>query len=201
MAKCASLDSAGICHKALALAARSHSFGMATIGICSLLSASMSHEWSHSWGGAAVPKDVNTSIRGRVLVSWFALSFNFTNSKIMHISTLQQFCLLPALVAAWPFRHIQTRQDNGTSFSLYSLPASVSDGSSLRAAGISAKQTSWTYGPGIGGGPFSPAGSLGTAAIARDATVYKREGGDQLVLTLADNASATADIDQVRELL
>ncbi|USW50314.1 Putative lipoxygenase, lipoxygenase domain superfamily [Septoria linicola] len=58
----------------------------------------------------------------------------------------------------------------------------------------------WTYGLGIGGGPFSPAGPSGLAAIQRDALIYRQEGGAQLNVTRADNASAVASIDKYNGL-
>lgn len=115
----------------------------------------------------------------------------------MHIFTLPfVLWLLPAVVSASPLRSLETRQNNNdTGDSPYSIPQDSP--SPLRAAGVSTKQKDFTYGPGIGGGPFSPAGPLGIAAIKRDAAIYQKEGGNQLQLTQAENASAAAAVDQV----
>lgn len=115
----------------------------------------------------------------------------------MHIFTLPfVLWLLPAVVSASPLRSLETRQNNNdTGDSPYSIPQDSP--SPLRAAGVSTKQKDFTYGPGIGGGPFSPAGPLGIAAIKRDTAIYQKEGGNQLQLTQAENASAAAAVDQV----
>lgn len=115
----------------------------------------------------------------------------------MHIFTLPfVLWLLPAVVSASPLRSLETRQNNNdTGDSPYSIPQDSP--SPLRAAGVSTKQKDFTYGPGIGGGPFSPAGPLGIAAIKRDSAIYQKEGGNQLQLTQAENASAAAAVDQV----
>lgn len=115
----------------------------------------------------------------------------------MYIFTLPfVLWLLPAVVSASPLRSLETRQNNNdTGDSPYSIPQDSP--SPLRAAGVSTKQKDFTYGPGIGGGPFSPAGPLGIAAIKRDTAIYQKEGGNQLQLTQAENASAAAAVDQV----
>lgn len=115
----------------------------------------------------------------------------------MHIFILSYVLwLLPAVASASPLRSLETRQnDSDPVDSPYSIPQDSS--SPLRAAGVSTKQKDFTYGPGIGGGPFSPAGPLGIAAIKRDSAIYQKEGGNQLQLTQAENASAAAAVDQV----
>ncbi|KAF2213238.1 hypothetical protein CERZMDRAFT_111571 [Cercospora zeae-maydis SCOH1-5] len=65
---------------------------------------------------------------------------------------------------------------------------------------VAERRSTFTYGPGVGGGPFSPAGTLGDAMVDRDSAIYEQEGAAQLKITTADNISAVADKHRYNDL-
>lgn len=115
----------------------------------------------------------------------------------MRVCILSRLLPLAPLSFATAVSRPEARGDDSDYLVPYSLPDANHSNATLREAGIKETRTTWTYELGIGGGPFSPAGPSGLAAIQRDALIYRQEGGAQLNVTRADNASAVASIDKV----
>jgi hypothetical protein len=106
----------------------------------------------------------------------------------MSVKTSLSFSLLTAAAAAFPHNYIQPQQDNTPSILPYSLPDD--DDQLLRATGITTKQATFLYGPGIGGGPSSPAGPLGVTYVTRDSVISDGELALQIPITTGDATSA-----------
>ena len=78
----------------------------------------------------------------------------------------------------------------------YTLPGQSSN-PTLRAAGIKIKQETYLYGPGIGGGPYSPTGPLGAKYVAAASAIVDSELAEQQVLTTNDSTIAMVDKSKV----
>jgi hypothetical protein len=79
----------------------------------------------------------------------------------------------------------------------YSLPQN-DQSPIVRAAGITTKRATFLYGPGIGGGPYSPTGPLGVKYIAADSALTDSELAAEHVVDTADSVTATTDSAKVR---
>lgn len=112
------------------------------------------------------------------------------------MSLLYFLCLLAVTAAPVPelgdgAQSLQERQDNSTSLLPYSLPSTDPD--VLRAADITTKQSTFTYGPAVGAGPYSPAGVLGTTYTTTDSAIVDIELGLQVLITQTDETKARLD--------
>lgn len=95
---------------------------------------------------------------------------------------------------------LRERQDNSSSLLPYSLPPSGPDG--LRAADITTKQLTFTYGPAVGGiGPYSPTGALGTSYVTVDSAIDDAELGSQVKIMTLDDTKARLDTAKVMPFL
>lgn len=92
---------------------------------------------------------------------------------------------------------LQERQDNA-SLLPYSLPPNGPD--VLRATGISTKQTTFTYGPPVGVGPYYPAGVLGTKYATADGAIDNAELAAQMAIMKTDDAKARVNSAKVMYL-
>lgn len=108
---------------------------------------------------------------------------------------VQQYILYSILAASVSASPIQERQTDSTLLA-YSLPISDND-PVMRAAGVETKRATFTYGPAVGTGPFSPDGALGAATLAADTLIVGTEYAAQSVIAENDSASATVDTDKV----
>lgn len=86
---------------------------------------------------------------------------------------------------------LEVRQSGNSTLLPYSIPQN--DNSALRATGITTKQTTFLYGPGIGGGVSSSSGPLGTSYIAVDSAIADGELALQAPITAADYSKASLD--------
>lgn len=102
---------------------------------------------------------------------------------------------LVALTTASPLS-LYKRQTDEPLTTPYTLPSNASDTIS-RAAAIEVKRETFTYVPGLGGGPFWPNGSLGQSYISNDSTIDNQELYAQLSVVANDSNYATANASQV----
>ncbi|GIZ36897.1 hypothetical protein CKM354_000036300 [Cercospora kikuchii] len=113
-------------------------------------------------------------------------------SYVVHLESRQS--------VASPLYRLQPDQSVAKLSLSYSLPDPAHHAWEVRLSGVSDKRSTFTYGPGVGGGPFSPSGTLGDAMVKRDAAIYHQEGADQLKITTADNISAVTDTSRYNDL-
>lgn len=73
----------------------------------------------------------------------------------------------------------------------YSLPQDSSD-PAARSAELDATRAGYEYGPPVAGGPYYPAGALGTAKGAADLASLQADLTPQEALVAKDAAAATA---------
>ena len=78
----------------------------------------------------------------------------------------------------------------------YTLPNHSPD-PLLRKTGITTKRATFLYGPGIGGGPYSPTGALGATYITTASAIVDPELAAEEVLTTSDTTLAIADTPRV----
>ena len=67
----------------------------------------------------------------------------------------------------------------------------------LRATELAVKKATFNYGSPVAGGPYFPAGILGTARAALDQAFIQEDLVPELALAVADAASAAADVRKV----
>lgn len=67
----------------------------------------------------------------------------------------------------------------------------------LRASGLAVKKLTFNYGPPVAGGPYFPAGALGTTRALLDQAFIQEDLVPELALAVADAAAATAGLPKV----
>lgn len=112
------------------------------------------------------------------------------------MSFLYFLCLVAVTASPLPdirdgVQSLEERQENSTSLLPYSLPPTGPD--AVRAADITTKQLTFTYGPAVGVGPYSPAGALGTTYTATDSAIDDAELGSQVLIMQTDQNKARLD--------
>lgn len=116
------------------------------------------------------------------------------------LSTLSLSALLPYSIHALPTASNDLDRRGAQVLPPYSLPSS-SPADADRAAAIAQKRAAFLYGPGVGGGPYSPTGPLGDAYVKAATAGAEKELNAEIDVTTLDNNTAEADIAKVNRVL
>ncbi|KAK6537329.1 hypothetical protein TWF694_011519 [Orbilia ellipsospora] len=79
-------------------------------------------------------------------------------------------------------------------------PFSLPNGQALRASGVATKRVGFQYAPGIGGGVYSPGGTLGLALIANDEAITTLDLTAEAGVSGPDLTKATLDVAKYNNL-